>query len=298
VKKNFLISFIAVTLILSSFLLLNKNIFAAPNTNPIFATIAYVHEKIDELFNQLGPRIQQNESDIGFLRDLAGRNELKIFELEGRIEFLESLLTPTPTPISDPLQIVFAENRPASFETDFIPISDGYKSMTFNVSTTDFLINWAPAIEIDGISYEQHRFRCSGVLVCPEVTIPILSDAYQFRTGTSGGNITAIATLNTEPNSQVLILGKKVNYPFISIPFSTDGFSSILITAGGGDNPQNLAGISLQRFEGESWVEKEHLNCDGGAECPLQELPVLGGEYRVVLQGSGTGAVLGALIRK
>ena len=98
-KKKFVISFLAITITITSFLLLNKNISAAPNANPIFATIAYVQEKIDELFNQLDPRIQQNESDIEFLRDLAGRNELRIFELEGRTEFLESLLTPTPTPI-------------------------------------------------------------------------------------------------------------------------------------------------------------------------------------------------------
>ncbi|OGK08496.1 hypothetical protein A2767_05360 [Candidatus Roizmanbacteria bacterium RIFCSPHIGHO2_01_FULL_35_10] len=147
-----------------------------------------------------------------------------------------------------------------------------------------------------GTTYkEQHRFRCSGG-TCPVVTIPILNNSYIFSTGTSAGNITAIGTLNIEPEAQVIILGNSVDLPFTSSSFDSTGFTSITVTVGQG-NPQNLTGISLQRFESGSFVEKVHLNCDGGAECPLQSMNLIGGNYQVVVEGSGSDALVGSILR-
>lgn len=196
----------------------------------------------------------------------------------------------------EPATIIFAENRPASFATDFIPIPSGFKSMTFNVSTTGFLITWSPVVNIGGLEVEQHRFYCSGYTQCPEVTIPIIDDAYRFATGTSSGNITAIATLNSEPDSKALLLGSNKTLPFTSEVINTNGLSLIIVTVGQG-NPQNLNAIVLQRFEGGVFVEKQRINCDGGAMCPLTSLPILGGDYRVVIEGAGGQAIIGALLR-
>lgn len=142
----------------------------------------------------------------------------------------------------------------------------------------------------------QQRFNCSGLLTCPAVTIPIIDNEYLFGTGTGGGNITAVATLNPEPNSRSLLLGGNVGLPFTSEPFDTTGFSSIIITAGQLGS-EHLTAMSLQRIESGVFVEKHRLSCDGGAECPVTSLPLLGGNYRVVVEGSGMRAVVGALIR-
>lgn len=194
---------------------------------------------------------------------------------------------------SIPATITFLNNEPITTVTKDIP--PGFKSITFNVTFSNFIINWAPQISFDnGATFlEQHRFRCGNT--CAQVTIPLLSNKIRWSPGTSGGNATVIGTLNPEPDSQVLLLGQGINFPFTSSDFSTDGFSNITITAGGGTSIQ---AISLQKLENGAFIEKQRLNCDGGAECPLQSLPVLGGTYRIAIEGGGVNAVLGAILRK
>ncbi len=206
--------------------------------------------------------------------------------------------TPTPTPPPTPYIIQIADNKPAP-ATTYFTVPSGYKSMTFHVSGTDNVIVWAPSVSFDGgqTYYEQIRFPCDGTS-CLDVTIPILTDLYGFGTGGSSGNITASATLNEEPGAEVLNLGSVVSYPYQSSTFNTDGFSTITITVGGGNNPQQLSIIKLYRDEGGgNFVEVARADCDGGAQCPLTTFPVIGGTYLVYLEGNGTGAVLGAILR-
>jgi len=203
--------------------------------------------------------------------------------------------TPTPSPTVAPTTIVFAQDRPASFTTDFFTIPSGFSSMTFHVTTTGTLYGWAPIANVNSFVNEQHRIVCTNN-ICPDVTIPIISNYYKFGTGTSSGNITATAILNAEIDNSTQTLGYRVNLPFTSGPLQTNPGMKILVTVGQG-NPQNITGISLQRNEGGIFVEKHHLSCDGGAVCPLTNLPLLGGEYRVVVEGSGLNALIAALLR-
>lgn len=207
-------------------------------------------------------------------------------------------ITPTPTPPQS-LHITVATNLPTNQNSDPVIMPNGYKSITFTVLPSGSIPGWAAQVSFDGGAtwLEQHRFACSGS-TCAEVTLPILGGNYRFSPGGGSGTINVFATLNPEPDTQVLVLGQGVLYQFTSPTFNTDGFNTITITAGGGDNPQNMIGISLQRNENGGFVEKQFLGCDGGAGCPLQTLPVLGGDYRVVLEGNGTNAVLGAILRK
>ncbi len=172
-------------------------------------------------------------------------------------------------------------------------IPAGFKSMNIKLKKVSNLPTWAPTASFDNNTFhEQHRFFGNFT----DVTIPILTSKYRLNKG-GPDDFQADIIFNPEPNSQVLLLGQLVNYTFTSNSFNTDGFSTILITVGGGSNPQNLQTISLQRLENNFFVEKERLSCDGGAQCPYQSLPVLGGIYRVVLEGNGTEAVIGAILR-
>jgi len=194
---------------------------------------------------------------------------------------------PIPTPSLNPISIAVT-----NAQTFTVPI--GYKSMTISLSNTNGLPAWAPTVSFDGGNNfsEQIRFAGSETLV----TIPILSNTYRLNTGGSSG-FNADITFNPDSSSQAILFNSNANYPFVSNSFNTDSFSSISITVGGGNNPQHLTAISLQRLENGVFVEKQRLACDGGAQCPLQSMPVLGGTYQVSIEGAGTGAVIGALLR-
>lgn len=234
----------------------------------------YVFDKVHEL----EARLNTTDSNVA-------SQSARLDELEKRILALES--TPSPSPIPSP--VILTVNSGVIFD-----VPTGFKSMTIKLKNVSNLPAWAPTVSFDGTTFhEQHRFGGSQL----EVTIPILAGKYRLNKG-GPDDFTADVIFNPEPNAQVLTLGQLVNYPFTSQSFDTTGFNTITITVGGGSNPQNLQAISLQKSEGGSFVEKQRLNCDGGAQCPLQSLPVLGGTYRVVLQGNGSAAVLGAILRK
>jgi len=168
--------------------------------------------------------------------------------------------------------------------------------MTFQVSYDGFLAGFAPQVSFDGGAtfYEQTRFGCGAS--CAVVTVPILGEYYRFSPG-SPVSVQTQVTLNPEPDAKVVLLGKIVSYPFTSESFTTDGFSTITVTIGPGANPQNVTAYTLQRLEDGNWVEKERVGCDGGATCPLEALPVLGGDYKVMLEGIGIEAVVGGILR-
>jgi hypothetical protein len=195
----------------------------------------------------------------------------------------------------DPIILNFATNLPTNELGPIISIPSGFKSITFKVTSTNSLATWVPLVSFDGGTnyFEQHRFGC-----CNTVTVPILGGHYRFSPGTGTIVDLVTGTLNTEPDAQVLLLGQNVSYPFTSDSFDATGFKTIMITIGGGNNPQNLTGISLQKLVSGTFIQVQHLDCDGGAVCPLQLLHIDDGVYRVSVEGSGTGAVFGVIIRK
>lgn len=250
---------------------------ASSTKNPVFATIEYVQNAINEA-----------------LLD----HESRIANLEDRVEILENS-TPTPTSVPQalpPIDLIISENRPASFEQPF-NVPEGYDLITFNVITTGSIINWAARVKIppESTTQEQHRFNCGGNSICPEVSIPVLGTEYLFGLGASSGLVTTTATLIDIPDSQKIILGNHVNLPFTSTLFDTTGYSNILVTVGQA-NPQNLNNIKLQKFNGTTFEDVSTLSCDGGAECTLDELTVTGGNHRVVVNGSGNDALVGIIL--
>lgn len=275
------------------------------------AVLCYVFDKVNELqtsVNDINSTLTNHETRIGnleatispipsqiaSLQSQISSQASTIIDLESRITQLE--ITPTPTPIQS-LQMTVATNLPTNQNSSAVTIPSGYKSVTFTVSPSGSIPGWAAQVSFDGGTtwLEQHRFACSSS--CPVVTIPILGSKYRFSPGGGSGTISVSAILNPESGAQVLVLGQGITYQFTSPTFNTSGFSTITITAGGGDNPQHMTRISLQRNENNTFVEKQFLACDGGAGCPLQSLPVLGGTYQVVLEGTGTTGVLGAILR-
>src|SRR3990170_4238743 len=87
--------FLAVPLFLLLFVPISKLTLAAPENNPIFATVQYVDQKFEELLASFNLHKQQNQTDFDFINQRADG-------LEERVEYLESLLTPTPTPVDCP----------------------------------------------------------------------------------------------------------------------------------------------------------------------------------------------------
>lgn len=87
-RKKIVVSIFSVILLLTSLFLFNKNTSAASN-NPIFATVAFVEHRINELFDLLDPRISQNESDLDFLKQRASSLEEENEDLRNRISELE-----------------------------------------------------------------------------------------------------------------------------------------------------------------------------------------------------------------
>jgi hypothetical protein len=236
----------------------------------------------------------------------------EIADLQKRVASLEAMLSPTTTPAPIPGTIIFAYNRPASFTTDgtAIPITPNYnwETMTMHVSTTGTLSGYSLLVNVGQGDFEQVRIPCPSN-ICPDTTIPLLINdsqgnqisprpVYKFSTGTSSGNITAIGTLNSEPDSHTLFLGNNLTLPYISGDLVTSGYSQLEFTVAQA-NPQHLNSISIQQFDGTNWNEIQHITCDGGAVCPVQ-LVSIGSAFhrtRVVVDGSGTNAAIDYLIR-
>lgn len=258
-----------------------------PKINEQINFLCYLFDKVQELDQDL----TETRSSVGLESAINSTQSAKIQELEERLSTLESSISAE----LQNKQIVIAENEPQPVSKK-VTIPAGYKSMTVSVSSGGTLENWAPLVSFDGQNYrEQHRFRCTAT--CETVTIPVLSPDYLFNTGTAGGLISIMAVLNPEADSQILILSEDTLLPFQSEEFSAEGFNSVDLTVGGGNDPQNLDDIILQK-KNEGVFEDYHiLNCDGGAECPLDSIPLSEGIYRVQVVGSGDSGVIGAILR-
>lgn len=262
----------------------------------------YVFDKVNEVqasLNSLTGRVVNTESkntaQDQLILDLQNKNasqDAAIQVLQDKIEEIGEV---------NPVIITLANNLNVNGPNGpSVQIPSGYKSMTIENTLSGGLNGWSPQVSFDGGStwYEQHRFGCG--INCQVVNIPILGPLYRFSPGGGSGTVTSKATLNKEPNSKVIVFGHGINYPFTSNEFNAAGYSKILVTAGGGDNPQNLIRISLQTPEaGGGFGQTDSVACDGGATCPLQEMLLQSGQdlYKVGIIGNGTNGLFGAILR-
>ena len=122
--------------------------------------------------------------------------EAKVAELEATVAQHTSQIAALEPPSSE--TVIFAFNRPVSFTTDPVSIGEGWTKMTFSVGISygGFLCDYAlrvPAIPgvVSGEWVEQLRVHCDCGAVCPVISIPVISDFYEFSTGTSAGAVTA-----------------------------------------------------------------------------------------------------------
>jgi hypothetical protein len=297
---------LAVSLLLILLFVFAKSpVRAAVDNNPILATIQYVQQAISTALSPIQSSLQGLNRRVSNLEATVSPIPSEITDLQNRVSRLESEINTSPAPLQG--TVVFAYNRPASFTTDSMPIplvpNYYWESMTMHVSTTGTLVGYSMLVNLGQGDVEQVRINC-GQQTCPEVTIPLILDnnghpiAYKFSTGTSSGIITAIGTLNTEPNSHSILIGSNLTLPYTSGDLITGGYSQIMFTVGQID-PQNLKSISIQQFDGTNWNEIQRINCDGGAICPVQ-LVTIGSTFhrtRAVIDGSGSGAVVDYLIR-
>lgn len=232
-------------------------------------------------------RVSNETALLCYLFAKTSETDAAIADLQQRVAALENPPTPSPSPSPQP-EIDFQTN----FDEEFT-VPQGYNVMLIDI-LGGISFPWAPGPSFDnGVSFpEQHRFFPAD----QSVIIPVLSDKYMIRSGGSTG-VQVRIRLQQDPNSQVINFGTNESYPFTSSPFDATGFNSIIVTASGGDNPQNLSAIVLQKEVGGVFVEDARSNCDGGAQCPPTSFPVTSGNYRVVIEGSGTGALFAALLR-
>lgn len=89
-RRNYTLPFIVISLFIFSFLLINKNILAAPENNPVFATIQYVNQKAQDLFNIFNQHEQQNQTDFNLINQRADRLEEENEELKTKLGKLEN----------------------------------------------------------------------------------------------------------------------------------------------------------------------------------------------------------------
>ena len=166
-RKWLMLTIPALLLIAVPVLAFNSSAFLDPAQNFVDKTCS--KEKVSNInvvLCYLFAKTQEQDAVLGQygtrLDDLGVSSATMSAQMADLLQRVDALENPP-----EPATIIFAENRPASFATDFIPIPSGFKSMTFNVSTTGFLITWSPVVNIGGLELEQHRFYFSGYTQCP-----------------------------------------------------------------------------------------------------------------------------------
>jgi hypothetical protein len=132
--------------------------------------------------------------------------EREVAELEAKVTTHEFQIAALSQPSS--ATVIFAYNRPVSFTTLPVNIGTGWTKMTVSVGMSygGSITGYALRIPVvagvitqdptDNINWmEQIRVACDGGVGCPVITIPVISEFYEFSTGTSSGNVTAAAVV-------------------------------------------------------------------------------------------------------
>jgi len=93
-------------------------------------------------------------------------------------------------------QIVFAQNKPQPFNSDWIDTS-GFTKITINLAMTKWITQYSVEYSSDQVNItEQSVVSCGNNLQCPETTLPLLGKYYRITTGTALGDVTATGVLN------------------------------------------------------------------------------------------------------
>jgi len=113
-----------------------------------------------------------------------------VCDLRNQVDILNTSLTP------EPKTIIFAENRPASFNSEWQDVSGGYNTLSVDVSSTGTIATYAIQFtnDMDGSYTVQTGLVCSSSQ-CPLLTVPVLAKYYRVSIGTASGDITAIGYL-------------------------------------------------------------------------------------------------------
>jgi hypothetical protein len=119
--------------------------------------------------------------------------EAEVAALEATVATHESQIAALSQPSS--ATVIFALDRPIPFTTDPVETSGGWTKMTVSVGTTGSLCGYSLLIPSQGMWIEQIRVNCDCGRVCPVVSIPVISDFYEFSTGTASGTVTAAGVL-------------------------------------------------------------------------------------------------------
>jgi hypothetical protein len=119
--------------------------------------------------------------------------EADVAELEATVSTHESQIAALSQPSS--ATVIFALDRPIPFTTDPVETSGDWTKMTVSVGTTGSLCGYSLLIPSQGVWIEQIRVNCDCGRVCPVVSIPVISDFYEFSTGTASGTVTAAGVL-------------------------------------------------------------------------------------------------------
>lgn len=124
-------------------------------------------------------RVTALENEVAALQATVARHESQI----------AALSQPSST------TMIFALDRPVPFTTDPVETSGDWTKMTVSVGTTGSLCGYSLLIPSQGTWIEQIRVNCDCRRVCPVVSIPVISEAYAFSTGTATGTVTAAGVL-------------------------------------------------------------------------------------------------------
>ena len=126
-------------------------------------------------------------------------------EQEATLAQHETRITDLETSASEPKTVIFADNRPQPFNSEWVDVRGGYTSLTLSLSITGSISDYGvhftndPENATDQTGYTVQTFvHCNNASTCPVTTIPILGDYYQISTGTANGNITATGILRKE----------------------------------------------------------------------------------------------------
>lgn len=93
-------------------------------------------------------------------------------------------------------QIIFAQNKPQPFNSDWIDTS-GFTKITINLAMTKWITQYSVEYSSDQVNItEQSVVSCGNNLQCPETTLPLLGKYYRITTGTALGDVTATGVLN------------------------------------------------------------------------------------------------------